>query len=121
MTKQEKIWDGIKTYVGECLSVSGCLESGCMKAEREAIELQEGITDSIINYLHSQGVVIRVDRELPLITPQEVEEHDTKWSSSNFVDSLQEFGKKKQRDMLNDGYVAIEPLIKEERWNGINQ
>ena len=73
--------------------------------------------DQVLHYLHSQGVVIKVARELPLITLQEAEEHDAKWSLSNFTDSLQGFGKKAQKNMLKDGYEAVESLIepKEER------
>jgi len=38
--------------------------------------------------------------ELPFISLQDAEAHDKKWAQSNFADSLQEFGKIAQQDLL---------------------
>ncbi len=54
--------------------------------------------DELIKYLHSQGVVRKVERELP----------------SRFLiitRSPQNAYEQAQRDMLKSGYVAVEPLI----------
>ncbi len=56
MTKQEEIMEGIKERIGDCLINIGCASSGCPKAEQDALEAQETCLQSIIQYLHSQGV-----------------------------------------------------------------
>ena len=53
------------------------------------------VASDILRYLHSQGVVIKVDKELPL-------------SDYYFEDEAYETG---QDDMLKAGYVAVEPII----------
>ena len=52
----------------------------------------------ILEYLHSQDVVIKADKELP----------HTVWNMK-----LEMRDKKVQQDMLKAGYVAVEPLIAE--------
>lgn len=46
-------------------------------------------------------------KKLPLITLQEAREHDAEWSDSNFEDSLQEFGKKIQRKLVELGWRPV--------------
>jgi len=60
-------------------------------------------TEEIIEYLHSQGVVIKVDRELPKRTWYK------DWGGESGEDSY----KLALEDMA--GYVAVEPLIKEQK------
>ncbi len=73
------------------------------------------VIDNIFNYLHSQGVVIGVDRELP-DNPTEVtpylgltvaEAREKNLENNCFVKVI-------QAHMLKAGYVAVEPLVKEE-------
>lgn len=73
----------------------------------------DGYAKKVIEYLDSEGIVIKVERELPIISLEEAAKHDASepWCSGNFTDSLQEFGRKAQRSMLEAGYVAVEPLI----------
>jgi len=105
MTKQEEMREGmlvplIKHY---------------LTGKRLTVIDYNRIADEQLAYLHSQGVVIKVEKEPPLIFLKDAEEHDTKWAESNFTDSLQEFGKETQRNMLKVGYIATEPLIKEKK------
>ena len=78
MTKQEEIREGL--YMA-------------MLAMAPTEELY-GKVDRILSYLHSQGVVIKVDRELPDRT-------------------LMGVSYRKMRRILNAGYVAVKPLIGE--------
>lgn len=90
MTKQEEIKEGIKDILRENHSL---------------INL-DGIVAAIQRYEASQGVVIRVDRELP-----EIPEFDSGgvciWSPKQCEEA--------QRDMLRAGYVVVESFIKEGR------
>ena len=85
MTKQEEIREGMENVI-----------RGYEGAERWS----GVITDGLLGYLHSQGVVIKVDRELPDMPCYSHTREKTAYSRS-------------QEDMLNAGYVAVEPLIKE--------
>ena len=69
------------------------------------------LADKIITYLKENNVVMKVEKDLPYISLRDAEIHDEVWSLSNFADSLQEFGRKSQQDMLKAGYTAVEPLI----------
>jgi len=58
--------------------------------------------------LKIEGLAVLADnQELPFISLEEAEEHDAKWSLSNFTDSLQEFGRKKQKSMKNAGWRKV--------------
>ncbi len=65
MATREEIREGIHDIIGDCLIKIGCGEGGCPKAERLETEAQETCIQSLLDYLHSQGVVIKVERELP--------------------------------------------------------
>ena len=61
-------------------------------------------TDAVLNYLHSQGVVIKVEKELPTID----------WMDGRAIDRDSPGFRGyqvAQQQMLNAGYVAVEPLI----------
>ena len=101
MTKQEKIREGIK----DMLSGWGI---GNWDIDHSAI-------DDLLNYLHSQGAVLKVDRKLP-INPIKIthylglsmEEADTRQLEQDcFVQVIQD-------QMFKAGYVTVEPLIGEE-------
>ena len=58
----------------------------------------ERLTELLVNYLHSEGVVIKVDRELP----------DCAWTDL----ILAPVYRKCRQDMVDAGFgVAVEPLI----------
>ena len=88
MTKQEEIREGVYKQI----------RSDVVGHSRTSY-----LAEGIINYLHSQGVVIKVDRELP---DNEV------WHK---VEREFEAYCAGRNDMLKAGYVAVEPLIKEEK------
>jgi len=89
MTKQEEIREGIAIIL-------------------ESAGASKKWTLNILEFLRSQGVVIKVDRELP----------DKNANNTWYDDDLGEAGKigweLGVEDMLKAGYVAIEPLIKEQ-------
>ena len=107
MTSQEEIKEGVAQWL------SGYFKFGWQQLDDKQHQQKLDEAQSLLSYLHSQGVVIKIDKKLLLISLKDAEEHDTKWAESNFTDSLQEFGKETQQNMLKAGYVAIEPLIKE--------
>lgn len=85
MIKQEEIIEGIRDIV--------------LKAMGAHSVMAAHFPDTIIHYLHFQGVVIKVERELP-----------------NWCRTVGMFRKPipiTKDDILNAGYVAVEPLIKE--------
>ena len=94
MDKRSEIREGIDELIGEFMSEMGC-EFTCIKAETKALDMKDRLTDSILNYLASQGVVIEVEREFPFMFGT-VESY------------LRGFQK-----MREAGYIATEPLIKE--------
>ncbi len=84
------------------------IREGILKYIRAVVENEtecETQTDAILTKLHSQGVVIKVDRELP-----DVNQHN---SEVVFPFNLEEICvyKQSQVDMLKAGYLAVEPLI----------
>ena len=69
--------------------------------------LLENRASQILAYLHSQGVVIKVERELP---PRYfANRKKMPWVSDYDVE------KNTQEEMLKAGYVAVEPLIEESK------
>ena len=93
MTKQEKIREGIFDILfGTCMHIT---------------DNPDDKTAEVLRYLHSQGVVIKVDRELPKpilyghFTMVDDERMATPREISEFT----------QQEMLEAGYVATEPLI----------
>ncbi len=78
----------------------------------------EYIVDHLFAFLHSQGVVIRVDRELPNKKCLPIFDKPTRtiiitvpqWWDKEALISY--FGTVNQEQMLKAGYVAVEPLIK---------
>jgi len=82
------------------------------------------LADKVISYLHSQGVVLKVDRELPndewlanlknLIDPGSYY-YFKEWTA---IDRGKTVGERQVTSYLAEaGYVAVEPLIKPESSN----
>ncbi len=61
MTKQEEIREGLKKLIGEVLPVHSYRQSEAVYSYRGDKDFQ----DLIIDYLHSQGVVIKDERIPP--------------------------------------------------------
>lgn len=94
MIKQEEIREGIAiqsygTHVGEV-------------DNRKHYEL----ADKVIQFLHSQGVVLKVEGELPEMKDIIL---GATWEEQRNVSYSQS-----QQDMLKAGYEATEPLIEED-------
>lgn len=101
-SKQEEIKEGVKDIIIDNSGNISCLYT---EPRNLHVELCLNIADKILSYLHSQGVVIKVDRELPKIPIKAFENYKE-----------HELGEKcrlTQRDMLKSGYVAVEALIRE--------
>ena len=101
MTKQEEIGEGMATSLAEYFG--------------DPTINYDGLRAHIIQYLHSQGVVIKVEKELPKceITEGQVEsyrgtiEYGLSWCGRSAYLAA-------QNEMLKAGYVAVEPLVKDE-------
>ena len=93
MTKQEEIKVGIERVLDELLFSPGESEDGY------TYNLTGCITN-LLNYLHSQGVVIKVDRKLP--TTEELERLSKLSSDALAV-----------RELFLNNSEAVMPLIKE--------
>ena len=103
MTKQEEIRQGIKVIFDRLqLNNPDELSSAVWKA------IRDDLIKEILSYLHSQGVVLKVDRELPIFA--KVLPLDRYTEFNNGYVKGQEF----ERDRaLKAGYVVVEPLIEE--------
>ncbi len=91
MTEIDKKREEIRKWLEELLAIA--------RSEGELTKYKDGVLDAkeILDYLHSQSVVIKVDRELPIITA----------IGEGFS------AKKEQVKMLNDNFAAVESLIDE--------
>jgi len=101
MTKQEEIREWVKEWV---LGIRQYLNDTEHSPEPFTKPIDPNVLivefpNKLLKYLHSQGVVIKVERELP------------------FADWItvppSEIAKYTQQNMLKAGYKAVEPLIKE--------
>jgi len=96
MTREE-IREGIAKRINHNDSLEWCVASEQVRLSC----LQK--SDGILSYLHSKGVVIKVDRELP----------QCPYNKLSWGDYEQSIYKQGQEDMVKVGYGAFEPLIKE--------
>ena len=70
------------------------------------------LADFILSYLHSQGGVLKVNRDLPEI-PEYMMDNDGVFHLVRTIDYESNLCHIIQQDMLTAGYVAVEPLIEE--------
>ena len=100
MTKQEEIREGMRSRLTYTFDFT-----------------TDEITTEILSYLHSQGVVLKVDRELPKLDLLAIDwvcplnHNPTTPYEKGEVERLKRFA---QDVLIYAGYVAVEPLIKEE-------
>ena len=110
MTKQEEIREGLDNSIcdacEEDVDKDDCRKSICAYASK--------LRDAILKLEDSQGVVIKVDRELPespdadyLISQYEGEEATAEDVALMHFNGIE----KGKRLMLRAGYVAVESLI----------
>jgi len=96
MTKREEIGEGIRSHLKRFYKRSFGKEP-----EEFAIDYLEHCAKNLEMFLASEGVVIKVDRELRVIIGTD---------DDYFI------GMRAERDnMLKAGYVAVEPLIEENK------
>lgn len=116
MTKQEEIREGIAKIVDGALAretlivldfdaekVKG-LKDWTPARQEAHYALRESTITGILSYLHSQGVVIKVEGELP------TDKNFYGVAKDNMLAGCYYHG---QIDMKEAGYVAVEPIIKE--------
>ena len=101
-TKQEEIREGIARlvhywHIGGSERWEDNDEENWQGPKRQ--EYYEA-ADALIPYLHSQGVVLKVDRELPT----------SSWNGHEYIEQ-NDFVLKGRNQLLDAGYVAVEPLI----------
>jgi len=98
MTKQEKIRQGLLTEVKYITKAGDNLNK---------IAEAECITDQMLNYLHSEGMVIKVDRELPELKslPSEASAEEKAAYLLGAINAL--------RHIEDAGFVAVEPIIEQ--------
>ena len=97
LTRQDIIREGVHDIIGDCLIKIGCGSGGCPKAERLEAEAQETCIQALLEFLDSQGVAIKVDREWPSTVYEETRLPKEPGDAMN--------------DMVKAGYSAWESLI----------
>ena len=103
MTKQEEIREGVAEDIGKNISPEW------RSRNKGYLEIRVyDVTDTILAHLHSQGVVIKVDRELP-----KVEFFDP--ARPDLIGEYERQYIRGMERMLKEGYVAVEPLVQEEQ------
>jgi len=109
MSKQEEIREGIaKRHCEGCLPEEQCSEKRVGKKCPEYYET----ADEELGWLHSQGVVIKVERELPLNPfANQLINKDEQTAYYYWNQSLSASYLEGQEDMLKTGYVATKSLL----------
>jgi len=90
---REKIREGLKTFFKEW-DESGMITFDCECAE--CISDRDIFINALCEYLHSQGLVLKVERELP----------KNPCFTSGYIANYE----RSQEDMLEAGYEAVIPL-----------
>ena len=94
MSKQEKIREATKQAILRSCGSEDCGQTPC----DTTCPYLSKLTDNFLTELAKRGVVIKTDRELP----------DTRWKQGSDRDSWKRQG---QKELLDAGYVAVEPLV----------
>jgi len=98
MSKKEEIREGITLLMNECYSKKG---SAC---KLHSVFQPQEFLNRLLPYLHSQGVVIKKEEELPVMTGC------FRGFSDDEVAKISENQKAILR-LVHDGYTLTEPLI----------
>ncbi len=101
MAIREEIRDGIESRIRDVITAS-------QVGEYHSVSIA---TEGIMNYLHSQGVVIKVDRELPRYEGGFI---NALWDAMKMVNDENECKAGVKAILAKAGYEATESLIKEE-------
>ena len=119
MSKQEEIREKLAEYMYntvcgiECHGAGGWGQTYKDDATEEEKNDYRRYANTILSHLHSQGAVLKVDRELP-ITEKHIEpiydEHSNGERSSEYWIDVPSWA---YEMMVRAGYVAVEPLIED--------
>ena len=117
MNQQEEIREGIARNLPQSKLCFRCGEVVCDTADGNDIcKVQFRIADKILEDEHSQGVVIKVDRDLPGNYQEHIDcapssaKREMETPSDLFI--FYKGAIEAQQVMLGSDYVAVEPLIK---------
>ena len=95
MTKQQEIREGIEKVICSCCDDIGDWKEGQTLAEAQEYCRKKAICayctdlrEAIQKYEHSEGVVIRVKRELPLVSEADVNEWSRRGIPQYYQDTL---------------------------------
>lgn len=108
MTKQQKIREGMAKYLREHDGIICCSEIEC--GETDCCECQ---SEGLLTYLHSQGVVIKVERELPPLSKKVLDILDVRGLTPLVASAIPKALFVHAQDLQDAGFTAVEPLIKE--------
>ena len=97
MTKQEEVKEGVQELIDKCYG------SRNPDYPKLIIFRPQKFLNELFPYLHSQGVVIKTERELPKV----------EWTLTGIETPSQAQKISKAFRKAYAGYVAVEPLIKE--------
>lgn len=113
MTEKEEIREGVykicSSYpneVGRQVSINEKKLPGSpldVEAIQELAALE--VAHNVMKYLNSRGVVIKVDRELPIVTIDPTDDFLITFKQAH------EIAKVYQQEMLKAGFTAVEPLV----------
>ena len=121
MTRQEKIREGIsqRLHMGQLSIGLDVIRDKDAPTSYKADLVEAGIQkmlDEILSYLHSQGVVIKVEKGLPWNEDIPKEYNELACGAEDATDNIAKAAYElSQQDMLKDGYTATGPLIEVEK------
>ena len=107
MNKQEEIREGLTLLISECYSqeLSACKEHTIFQPQK--------FLNLLFQYLHSQGVVIKVEGELPIRGMRSEYTYDADGEVEGFVYCESTVPSWATTMMLNAGYTLTELVIEE--------
>lgn len=118
MTKQEKIREGVARQLYYWLTMAYRNEDNFNETAWEAISekdreyYREYYAEPLMKSLHSQGVVIRVEKELPKTIPVLPKFHKQGIiTDDDLLDYARVTELLNRMEYIKAGYVAVEPLI----------
>lgn len=111
MTKREEIREGMAYIVTTTLDCKLC-QTECIDNQKLPCPEAYRIADEIMKKQDSQGLVIKVDRELPKILAECIcETHPELAELGEVGDGQYHAVEDYQERLIEAGYVATEPLI----------
>ncbi len=110
--KREEIREGIRLILSDYKPEESMPDYAALGDGHRIGQNRFRIVDAILRYLHSQGVVIKVERELPYYCVCENEFEAVTMPEPSKNDFSHSNGCHLYNQGLKASYVAVEPLIK---------